>query len=442
MKKATGFVFLFLSSLLNAQQSKPELIAEYMQAQENINNFSGVVLVAKGNKVLLQKSFGIANRASATANTPDTKFRIYSITKQFTATCILKLAEEGKLNLQDNLSKFFPEFPNGDHITIHMLLTHTSGLKRDFLEPSEGPYKYLDYIGREIRHDELLTLIEKRHPDTKPGKKLSYSNLGFSLLGLIVEKASGMSYSDYLSRTIFIPLHMTNSGVCEKKQTYPNMAIGYNPVDPEHLNPSTMNMDFLFGCGNIYSTVEDLNKWDKSFYTNTILQEQSKKKMYGPYMEGTGYGVHVDSLFHQSCSALNGSAFGFNASLSSFPKDSVCIIVLSNNESPAGRINYSLAGIIFDIAVTKPYRHTPVPLDAKSWKKYAGDYGAVKIKKRKGHLYLNNAEQSVLCAESSTRFYLTDKMDWTIEFMLDKDGHVSSLISSIGGISETHTKIN
>jgi len=440
MTQIKCLVLLFIPFLLPAQQNKQELISQYMEAQEKVNGFSGVVLVAKGNKVVYEKSFGLADREGNIPNTPTTKFRIYSVSKQFTAVCILKLAEENKLSLQDNLAKFFPDFPNGDHITIQMLLTHTSGLRRDFLKPSDGPYKYIDFIGQAISKEEILSIVKKTPPESSPGKKESYSNLGFLMLGYIVEKASGMSYAEFISQNIFVPLHMTNSGVCSKKETCPGMAVGYNRVADNRLLPGLMNMDFLTGCGNIYSTAEDLYKWENSFYGSVILSESLRNQKLAPYVNRVGYGPQLDTLFRHACTSVRGSAFGYEAAVASFHEDSTAIIVLSNNESASGRINYSLAGILWDVPVTLPYPHQTISMDKTLLNKYAGRFGNTKINKKKGHLYLNNVEESMLLPESTNKFYLADKSDWTIEFVLDTKGNVVAMISSIGGISETISK--
>ena len=196
MKKV--FLFLLLPLSLAAQKNYPQLLDQYMQAQTDIRGFSGSVLVMKQNKVLLRKGYGLADREWNIPNTPDAKFRIGSITKQFTATGILQLIEAGKLSLDDKLSKFYPDFPKGDSVTIHMLLNHTSGIasytdQKNFMDVATLPWS----------KDSIIAYFKKVPYNFSPGTKWAYNNSGYFLLGCIIEKVSGQSYNDYLQQHIF-----------------------------------------------------------------------------------------------------------------------------------------------------------------------------------------------------------------------------------------------
>lgn len=188
-----------------AQPAVQQRLAAYMQAQAAVNHFAGVVLVTRHDSVLLRQAYGLADYEWAVPNTVATKFALASITKTFTALAVLQLAEQGKLQLTDKLSRFFPRFPNGEAISLHQLLTHTSGLALDF------EAQYLDYTN--ISRDSALAIIQRLPAPFAPGARVGYSNVGYYLLGQIIEKASGLSYGEYLQRHILDVAGLTSTGL-------------------------------------------------------------------------------------------------------------------------------------------------------------------------------------------------------------------------------------
>src|SRR5215510_10535673 len=217
------FLFLLLPVTLTAQKNYSKLLEEYMQAQTDVKDFSGTVLVMKQNKVMLKKGYGMADREWNIANTTDAKFRIGSVTKQFTAACILQLIEAGKLSLDDKLSKFYPDFPKGDSVTIHMLLNHTSGIsnytdQKNFMEVATLPWS----------KDSIISYFKKVPYNFSPGSKWAYNNSGYFLLGCIIEKVTGQSYKDYLQQHILDKLGMKNSGVDRSDTILAMRAKGYS----------------------------------------------------------------------------------------------------------------------------------------------------------------------------------------------------------------------
>lgn len=201
-------VLILLPFLIIAQKAYPSLLDQYMQAQVSVNNFTGAVLVAKKETIIYKKAFGLANREWNIPNTTATKFQIGSITKQFTAAAILQLVERGKLNLEDKLSKYFPDFPKGDSVTVHMLLNHTSGIKSYTSLPKMWSISPLSYP-----KDSVIALFQNQPYDFPPGTQWNYNNSGYFLLGCIIEKISGQTYSDYLLQHVIGKAGLRNTNV-------------------------------------------------------------------------------------------------------------------------------------------------------------------------------------------------------------------------------------
>jgi CubicO group peptidase (beta-lactamase class C family) len=206
--KKLFIIFLLLPVVSLAQKNISTLLDNYMQAQVDVNEFTGTVIVAQKGKIIYEKAFGMADREWNIPNTVQSKFEVGSVTKQFTSACILQLVEQGKLSLDDKLSKYFTDFPKADSVTIHMLLTHTSGIK-DYTEvPEFGKVATLP-----LEKDSLVALIKKQPYIFSPGTKWSYSSSGYFLLGYIVEKVSGKSYSDYVYNNVIQKAGLKNTCV-------------------------------------------------------------------------------------------------------------------------------------------------------------------------------------------------------------------------------------
>ena len=228
------------------------------------------VLVAKDGNVLYRKGFGYADIKNKIPVTPDTKFRIGSVTKQFTAAAILKLQENNLLSVNDKLSKFIPDFPRGDEVTIHQLLTHTSGI-----HSYTGKDDFIDKVTKTISPDSLVNLIKKDPYDFNPGEKWQYNNSGYFLLGYIISKVSGKPYAQYLKETFFDPLHMENTGIHYAGIKLENEAKGYSRNNNKYEEALNWDMSWAGGAGAIYSTVDDLLKWNQALYGGKVLNEKS-----------------------------------------------------------------------------------------------------------------------------------------------------------------------
>jgi CubicO group peptidase (beta-lactamase class C family) len=418
------FFLLLFPLTLCCQKNYTQQLEKYMDAEASVRGFSGAVLVMKQNKVVLEKGYGYADWEWNVQNTPKAKFRIGSITKQFTATCILQLVEQGKLKLDDKLSKFIPDFPRGDSVTIHMLLNHTSGIASYTDQP-----EFMNVARLTLSKDSMISFFEKKPYNFSPGTKYLYNNSGYFLLGYIIEKVSGQSYNDYLRSHILDKLGMNNTGIDKLDTVLPMRARGYSRIGKKTFNADFISMEWPFSAGVIYSTVEDLYKWDRALYGNSILSSTSKQKMFTPGKSNYGYGIIIDSLENHFRIWHNGGIPGFSSNISRFPNDDLCIVVLSNNQSNVDFISIALADILFDQPVEFPYEHKEVKIDPALLDRYVGKYSAfmtLQFIKKDGKLYRHRdgTPDIELKPESNTKFFYADDSDRQIEFEVDKSGKV------------------
>lgn len=275
------------------------------------NKYNGTALIARKGHVLLNKGFG--TESEVVSNEPHTKFRLMSVSKQFTAAAILQLEEQGKLSLQDPIGKYAQDLSFGNKVTLHHLLSHTSGLPREYNRSSDYT---LDQLVNDLREVPL---------DSEPGSTYSYSNVGYALLAYVIEKVSGESYGDYMKKHIFTPLGMNNSGQYLAAAPPAHMAQGYWN-DGEKLRKDAEHFS-LPGGGDLYSTTEDLLLWERALYAGTILKQSTIQKMHTPNMNSYGYGVHIGmdgSYSHE------GSGSGFSTYFYQYPKGELTVILLSN----------------------------------------------------------------------------------------------------------------
>lgn len=332
------FTFIFLSCFTLLAQSKVEKIENLLEKYHEYNLFNGSALVAADGEVILKEGFGMANMEYDIPNQPNTKHRLGSITKQFTAALILQLAEEGKLKLDEPISTYLPDYkgPAADKVTIHHLLTHSSGIPNYtsfegfFEEHSRDPYSPGDFV--KMFADSTLQFT--------PGEKFSYSNSGYFLLGYIIEKVTGKPYEQVLQERILDPLNMKDTGYDHHATILKNRASGYEKNGDGYVNAPYLDMSLPYAAGSLYSTVEDLYKWDRALYDNKLLSEESKKLMFSPYVkDGDGYyaygwnitnlpiGKTKDSV---KVIAHGGGINGFNTLIARFPEDENLIVLLNN----------------------------------------------------------------------------------------------------------------
>jgi len=336
--KTRKLLFLLLVILVASGaaigQSNSKKIDDLLKKYAEYGQFNGTVLVAEKGKVIYKKGHGMANMEWDIPNAPDTKFRIGSVTKQFTAALIMQFVEEGKIKLDDKITDHLKDYrkDTGDKITIHQLLNHTSGipsytgLPGFFQKESRNPYSVDDFVKKFASGD----------LEFEPGSKFNYNNSGYFLLGAIIEKVSGMKYEQAVSNLIFKPLGMKNSGYDNHSPLIKKRARGYQKTPFGYTNAPYLDMGIPYAAGSLYSTVEDLYIWDQSLYANKIVSAESKQKMFTPGKANYGYGFDIrDRKLGKSDKTVKivshgGGINGFNCLFSRSVNDKNLVIILDN----------------------------------------------------------------------------------------------------------------
>lgn len=330
-----------------------------------------VVGISRGGVPVSIRGYGFANLEDGTPVRPDTVFRIGSVTKQFTAACIMLLAERGQLSLEDRVVKFIPAFPRGDTVTIRQLLTHTAGVHNYTALP--------DFIAATAREElptaKMVDLIARMDPvyDFAPGTKFNYSNSGYLLLGAVIERVSGQSYAAFLKANVLAPLGLSQTQVDDLAEVLPARAAGYEEAATAptgFVNAPFISMSAASSAGAIRSTAGDLLRWHAALLGGKLLKPASLAAMLSPGLLNDGslasgapmtaapagseprsdYGFGLATSLHKRhrMVAHGGSINGFNAALASFPDDRVTVVVLANT----GGASYALAPLIYDAALT------------------------------------------------------------------------------------------
>ena len=406
----------------------------YLVAAHDVLQFQGAVLVAQGDRPVLAKGYGMADIELAVPNTVDNKFLLGSITKQFTATAIMQLAEQGKLDVNDPISKYLPDYPKptADKITIRQLLSHTSGIPNYTDNSAFMATRVLD-----ISLDSLLATFENLPLDFEPGTDWKYSNSGYVVLGAIIQKVSGELYEDYLQKHIFGPLDMKNSGYGHNDRIITGRAEGYTrDNDGNTLNAPRIAMTVPFSAGALYSTVFDLLKWDQALYTDKILSQKSLQEMWTPVMKDYGYGWMISNVYGHKNIEHGGAIDGFSSDISRWPDDKMTIIVLCNNETvSAGKISSQLAAIMFNQPYDVPVIKEPIAIDTSKLTEFAGvykiadgDYRIVTADDGKLYSQRTGGGRSMILPEAKDKFYFDYDNSITMIFVRDDKGAINGHI--------------
>ena len=335
------------------------------------HKFMGTALVARGDQVLFNRAYGSANLEWDIPNTPDTKFRLGSVTKQFTAASILLLEERGKLSVNDPLKKFMPDAPAAwDKVTIFHLLTHTSGVA-DFTSLPDYP-KIEPFA---TTSEKLVAIIRDKPNDFEPGAQWKYDNSGYVLLTYIIEKVTGDSYEKFVRENIFVPLGMKDSGYDSNSAIIPHRASGYAPGRGGIENAGFIQMSVPQGAGALYSTTGDLLKWEQALFGGKVLTSASLAKMTTPFKNDYAFGLAIETTGGRKRISHGGGIEGFNTDLAYYPDDKLTVVVLANLNGPAaGDIAGKLAVIAHGESVTLPGERKEITLDSKVLTRYVGVY--------------------------------------------------------------------
>ncbi len=387
--------------------------------------FMGTALVARGNEVLFSKGYGSANLEWNIPNAPNTKFRLGSITKQFTAACILLLEERGKLSTDDPVKKYMPDAPAAwDKVTIFHLLTHTSGI------PSFTGFP--DYHSQEAvpnTPEKLVARFRDKPLEFQPGEKWSYSNSGYVLLGYLIEKVSGQPYEKFVQQNIFGPLGMKDSGYDSNSAVIPHRASGYANGKGGPENAGYIDMTIPFSAGALYSTTDDLLRWEQGLFGGKVLSQASLTKMTTPFKHDYACGVGVHSMNGHRVIDHGGGIEGFNTFLAYSPDDKLTVIALSNLESHAPEeIVAHLAAVARGEKVELTSEKKEVSVASAVLAGYVGTYELgpninMMITVENGQLIsqVSGQRKVPLFAESDTKFF-PKVVDAEIEFGKDDKG--------------------
>lgn len=413
---------------------------DYLESTVSAYHFNGSVLIARKGEILLQKGYGWKDVARTTVNDERSIFPIGSLTKPFTAEVILKLQEQGKLSIHDHFSKYFPDYPKGDKITLEELLDHTSGI-----------HNYTDDIDEKdtaitlhpVTKERVLDAFIHKRMEFKPGTKFSYNNSAYYLLGWIIEKVSGKPYETMVRETIFNPLGMIHSGFDFTHLNDTCKTIGYRFFTADRQVQSYYeDSTVYYAAGAMYSTTGDLYKWAQSIAAGEILTNDSWKDAFTARLDHYGLGWWIDSLFGKKYIAHSGGRLGYMSNLAYYPAEDVTIILL-NNFGDYGQslvsINQTLSAIVFDQPYTLWGKQSEIHMSSAALLTLAGTYKfnakhSLIVTAQDGKLYVeaSNPDDKLprveLHAETSDKFYITEAQ-LKFEFVHDAQGNTVKMIT-------------
>ncbi len=294
------------------------------------------VAVARAQDLVFSRAYGFADLEFEVRADEDTLVRLGSVTKQFTAAAILRLQQRGKLNVDAELAEYVPEFSTQGHaVSVRQLLTHTSGVP----SYTDLGRAWFDVVARELTHEELLALVAEKPLDFEPGTRFNYSNTGYYLLGMIVERVSGVPYGDFLAREFFEPLGLTRTRYDSNAEVIPNRAQGYGFADGKPQNDLAIGMSQPGGAGGLVSTAKDLVRWQLALVSGKVVDAAAYEEMTTPFMfpDGSettyGFGLTHGELDGPRSVSHGGGIFGFNSFLAYYPDARLSVAVISNSES-------------------------------------------------------------------------------------------------------------
>ena len=376
--------------------------------------FMGSVLVAKEGKPVFNRGYGMADLEWSVPNSPTTRFNIASMTKQFTAAAILLLEDRGKLKTEDLVKKYLPAASaSWDNITIYHLLTHTSGI-------SDDAAKYVPGTPDKLEFNEMPLNFQ-------PGERWAYSNLGYIVLGYLLERISGQTYLEFIERNIFKPLGMNDSGMFSFGTVIPRRASGYWPRSNGIENADHFDARLGFSAGSLYSTTEDLLRWENGLFGGRLLSPASLHKMITPFKSDYGCGLYIKRVNSHLMIQHDGNNIGFNSDMAYYPEERIAVIVLANlNGTVTSEIARALAAVARGETPPIPSIHKEITLSKEILARYLGTYQFpdynLKIMPEGKHLLVEfaNGGTFAIFAESETKFFARS---WPVQFEFSTDDH-------------------
>jgi CubicO group peptidase (beta-lactamase class C family) len=438
-KVAACLTALFLSTNLRAAE-RPSFdldVHNYLQPLLSTNNFSGVILVANGDKIVFQRGYGFASIENKVPNRPETVFQLASISKSFTAAAILLLAEQGRININAPLKDILPHYPHGEKLTIHHLLTHTSGIPNinDFPE-------YDDLQLKPQTPKQLVAHFQDKPLEFDPGKRYSYSNSNYNLLALIIEAASGTDYGSFLRSAILDPLKLKQAGHHGSAEEIINgLANGYAPHGNLGLKRAAyLDWSVKTGNGSLYSDAEGVMRFIRAVHQGHLLAPASVAATFTAHTPNVGYGWFLAEANRRQIHHINGRSPGWAAQADYYVKEGITIVVLANSYiSVTTEIARAVGAIYFGEPVKPMPALRPDPLEEKLAAGLKGKYqfgpdyfvphALISIRFNDGHLeaMVGDYGPYALVQISPTRFLL--RSFWVpAEFRLGANGEAKELI--------------
>lgn len=409
-------------------------LEQIFDAYSNQKRFMGTVLVAQGDEILLCKSAGVANEVGSITNTPETVFRIGSMTKSFTAIALMQLVENNRLSLSDRLSKFLPDYPDADLITVDHLLTNTSGIPDYILMP-----EYENIKAKSVSATELISLFRDKPLLFSPGSAFNYSNSGWVLIGCILEQLESKPYAEVIRSRIFDPVGMASSGYIWSEVTPHRRSLPYAYDNNELTLIEWIDESTMGAAGGLYSTVDDLYRFDHALHDNKLLKAQTWASMIEPTLEphyGRGWELH--SIHGHPYIGHSGGIPGYAANLLRFVEDDLVVVFLSNlGSAPFATMTETLALAALSEPYELPSAYTFIKVAPEVLSQYVGSYdSSFGGRNFKINLQLNGdvlemrisgLPKSVLHPLSETKFYTRSKGEVVMTFTHDDAGSVDGI---------------
>lgn len=418
-------------------QSLVEKIDAIVAAEYKPDEPGVVVRVQQNGKVLFEKAYGMADMELGVKMQPDHILRLGSITKQFTAVAVLMLVQEGKVSLTDDLTKYLPDYPTGGRkITVAQLLNHTSGIK-SYTNMSN----FIEIWRKDMTLTELIDHFKNEPFDFEPGEKWNYNNSAYILAGAVIEKASGMTYADFIEKRIFQPLGMMDSYFDVTDRIIPRRIRGYGDGETEgsFANAPYLSMTLPHAAGSLMSTVADMGKWDEALYTEKLVKKDLLQqawvghKLNNGAMTHYGYGWGFDKVDGHQFIYHSGGINGFVTNGIRVPDAHLYVVALSNNGTKGpGDMTYAIAQTVLGLPVDKP---KPIELTAKQLADYVGVYELdspdqwrhITLEGNQLYSQRANSERFKVFAYGNDSFFFEDHPT-RLHFERNKAGKVTSLV--------------
>lgn len=429
------------------QRNLDKLVDAYAQ----LGRFRGAVLVARNKKILLRKAYGMADESNRRPNTPETRFLIASLTKTFTAVAIMQLAEQGRLSVDDPLSKYLPYFPNADRVHLHHLLSNTSGVC-DFLLLEDFP----QFMTQPHTTAEMIARFADRPLVFGPGTQFGYSNSNWILLSAVLETVTGLPYDKVICQNVLIPAGMNSSGFDWETLPAEMHAIGYTDSQNGLTPAPACHSSVLQAAGAMYSTVDDLLHFDAALNNNTLLRRETLRSMWQAETPGYGYGWEIHPIHGRSAVAHSGGMYGFISNFVRFVDEAgdsrVTIILLSNDNSAAApEMTETLAAVVLGLPHEMPSSRTFVKVDPVVLGAYTGTYKQTVMGRTFILEFLVEDDQLVMDMRgwtkvplkpmSETTFYARAKGEVEMKFVPGPSGRADAIEMIWAGVQTAATRV-